>query len=261
MTDLSGRRALVTGGSRGIGFAIADALLSQGASCAVMSRSATTDHDLRARFHPHGDRVHFVAGDVTRQEDCQVAVDAAVELLGGLEILVNCAGRLAGTRPDRAMSAAESDILADFDEKVLGTLRMVRAARVSLAQSGTGRIINIGGAGARQAGNVSSGARNAALVHLSRTLALEVGVDGITVNTIHPGLTLTDTVIGRLNESSGDKPVDELMAKLASKNAIHRLITPEDIAAVATFLASESSGGMTGEVLAVTGGSTDAVYY
>jgi NAD(P)-dependent dehydrogenase (short-subunit alcohol dehydrogenase family) len=261
VSNLSGRRALVTGGSRGIGFAIADALLSDGATCTIMSRSAITDPLVRERFRAHGDRIHFVEGDVTKQEECQAAIDRAVALMGGLEILVNCAGRLAGTRPDRAMSADEADILADFDEKVLGTLRMVRAARAPLSESGTGRVINIGGAGARQAGNISSGARNAALVHLSRSLAMDFGIDGITVNTIHPGLTLTDTVIERLTESSGDKPVDELIAKLASKNAIRRLIKPEDIGAVAAFLASESSGGLTGEVLAVTGGSTDAVYY
>ena len=226
-----------------------------------MSRSAVTDPLLRECFHDDGERTFFVGGDVTKQAECQAAVEEAVSLMGGLEVLVNCAGRLAGTRPDRAMTADEKDILADFDEKVLGTLRMVRASRTALAASRTGRVINIGGAGARQAGNISSGARNAALVHLSRSLALELGVDGITVNTIHPGLTLTDTVVGRLSESSGDTPVDELMAKLASKNAIRRLIQPEDIAEVAAFLASEGSGGLTGEVLAVTGGSTDAVYY
>jgi NAD(P)-dependent dehydrogenase (short-subunit alcohol dehydrogenase family) len=250
----------VTGGSRGIGFAITEALLSEGATCTVLSR-ALLEPLQRERLDAFAERVHYVQGDVTKQEECQGAVDSAVELMGGVEILVNCAGRLAGTRPDRAMSADEADILADFDEKVLGTLRMVRAARTALAQSRSGRVINIGGAGARQAGNISSGARNAALVHLSRSLALDLGVDGITVNTIHPGLTLTDTVIERLSESSGDRPVEELIEKLASKNAIRRLIRPEDIGAVAVFLASASSGGLTGEVLAVTGGSTDAVYY
>ncbi len=261
MSTLSGRRALVTGGSRGIGFAIADALLSQGATCTIMSRTVLIDARVREQFALHDERVHFVNGDVTKQDECQETVDRAASLMGGIEILVNSAGRLAGTMPDRAMTAAESDILADFDEKFLGTLRMVRAARSALAKSGSGRVINIGGAGARQAGNISSGARNAALVHLSRSLALELGVDGITVNTIHPGLTLTDTVLDRFAQSSGDRPVDELIDRLAAKNAIRRMITPEDVAAVAAFLASASSGGLTGEVLAVTGGSTDAVHY
>jgi NAD(P)-dependent dehydrogenase (short-subunit alcohol dehydrogenase family) len=258
VSNLNGRRAIITGGSRGIGRGITQALLEAGATCCVITRSGASGAS------DHGDvksSVHYVAGDITREADCVRAVEESATLLGGLDVVVNCAGRVAGTNPDRVMTALDSDVLADFDEKVLGTLRMARAARTLLAESGSGRIINIGGAGARIAGNVSSGARNAALVHLSRSLALEFGQDGITVNTIHPGVTLTETVMDRLRTSSGERPVEELIKKLGDENAIRRMITPADIGAVAAFLASVASGGMTGEVLAVTGGSNTSVYY
>lgn len=261
MTNLEGRRALITGGSRGIGRAIVEAFLDGGGACAIMCRSEVSGADALRDFESRDASVCLVLGDVTKEDDCRRAATEAAAVLGGLDVLVNCAGRIAGSRPDRAMTALDTDVLSDFDEKVLGTLRMVRAARPFLAASGSGRVINIGGAGARQAGNISSGARNAALVHLSRSLAMELGADGITVNTIHPGITLTSTVRGRLAASSGEESVEDVIEKLGAKNAIRRMITPEDVAAVAAFLASRSSGGLTGEVIAVTGGSNDAVYY
>jgi NAD(P)-dependent dehydrogenase (short-subunit alcohol dehydrogenase family) len=241
--------------------AVVRAFVESGATCVALGRSseraaamlASVDHD----------RVSAIVADVTDQAQCDAAISESTRRLGGLDVLVNCAGRVSGTTPDGPMTADLTDIAADFDAKVLGVLRCVRSARGALASSGSGRIVNVGGDGARVAGNVSSGARNAALVHLTRTLALELGPDGITVNVVQPGATLTDTVRQRLQAAAvgrGEQE-DAVIERLAARNAIRRFVEPADVANVVAFFASIGSAGVTGEAISVTGGSSAAVHY
>jgi NAD(P)-dependent dehydrogenase (short-subunit alcohol dehydrogenase family) len=115
--------------------------------------------------------------------------------------------------------------------------------------------------GARK--NVSSGARNAAIVHLTHSMAMELGEYGITVNAIHPGVVLTETVRHRLAtaaQAAGRDPA-EVRAAAGARSALGRLVEPEEVAAAAIFLASAAASGITSQVIAVSGGSSRAVYY
>jgi NAD(P)-dependent dehydrogenase (short-subunit alcohol dehydrogenase family) len=137
-----------------------------------------------------------------------------------------------------------------------------------MKQAGYGRIINISGGNARTPGNLSGGARNAALVHLSRTLALQFGRDGITVNCIHPGVTRTERTAKVLAEraaKAGTTPEEierqDSLPGAPRSNAIGRMIDAREIAWLAAFLASEKAQAVTGELIAPNGGQGNSVYY
>jgi NAD(P)-dependent dehydrogenase (short-subunit alcohol dehydrogenase family) len=261
---LDGRRVLVTGGARGIGRAIVDAATAEGATCAVICRTAESAEALNSDYDRRGIPIAVAVADVTEDEGCAAAVPHLAALLGGLDVLVNSAARVAGDREDGFFTTAPELMRHDFDEKVVGALRCARAAFPFLRDSGSGRIINIGGEAARQASkNVSSGARNAAIVHLTHSMAMELGEFGITVNAIHPGVVLTDTVRHRLAaaaQAAGRDPAD-VRAAAGARSALGRLVEPGEVAAAAIFLASAAASGITSQVIAVSGGSSRAVYY
>ena len=192
---LQGKHAIVTGGSLGIGKAIARELAREGVDVAIVARTKdgleATARELAAEtgpaHHPAGGRCHQqgAGGSHGRPGRSQ---------LGGLHILVNSGsppgGSAAATGPIETV--VDEDLLHDFNVKYVGALRCARAAIPFLKESGWGRIINISGTNARNAGNLSGGARNASLVHLTKTLAVQLGRIGITVNCVHPGMTRTE---------------------------------------------------------------------
>jgi NAD(P)-dependent dehydrogenase (short-subunit alcohol dehydrogenase family) len=257
---LAGRRVLVTGGSRGIGLAVVEVALRAGARCAVLAR---TDESLRAAAEQVGEIV-TVRADIGDRTRIRPAVDTAAEQLGGLDVLVNAAARVSGREPDGVFTVTPELLLADFAEKIVGYLETARAAHPYLRDSGRGRIVNIGGEAVRLARhNVSSGARNAALVHLTRSLAMEFGPDGIRVNAVHPGVVRTanvDRMLAERSVAAGDPP-EALAAAIARRTAIRRLVEPVDVANTVAFLASDLADGITGEGITVSGGSSAAVHY
>jgi NAD(P)-dependent dehydrogenase (short-subunit alcohol dehydrogenase family) len=261
---LNGRRVLVTGGARGIGRAIVDAASAQGAACGVICRTPRSAEALRSDYDRQGVPVAVAVADVTDDEGCAAAVTGIAGILGGLDVLVNCAARVAGGQDDGFFTTTPELMQHDYDEKVVGALRCARAAFPFLRDSGSGRIVNIGGEAARLARkNVSSGARNAAIVHLTHSMAMELGEYGITVNAIHPGVVLTETVLHRLEaaaHAAGRGPADA-RASAGARSALGRLVEPEEVAAAAIFLASGAASGITSQVIAVSGGSSRAVYY
>ena len=192
---LQGRTAIVAGGSRGIGKAIAKALAREGVDVALVSRNLP---DLEAAADEiageSGRKVVALACDVAKRDDVERTVERAVEALGSLHILVNSGSHPGGspTAVGHIDTIVDEDLLHDFDVKYVGSLRLARAAIPHLRAAGWGRIINISGSNARIPGNLSGGARNTSLVHLTRTLAMQLGRDGITVNCIHPGTTRTE---------------------------------------------------------------------
>ena len=192
---LQGKHAIVTGGSRGIGKAIARELAREGVDVAIVARNKdaleATARELAAETNR---RILPLAADVTSKEQVDRMVAEAAQTLGGLHILVNSGSSPGGstTATGPIDTVVDEDLLQDFNVKYVGALRCSRAVIPFMKQQGWGRIINISGANARNAGNLSGGARNASLVHMTKTLAVQMGRHGITVNCIHPGTTRTE---------------------------------------------------------------------
>ena len=192
---LQGKHAIVTGGSRGIGKAIAREFAREGVDVAIVARNKealeATARELAAETNR---RIVPFAADVTSKEQVDRMVAEAAQQLGGLHILVNSGSAPGGstTATGPIETVIDEDLLEDFNVKYVGALRCSRAVIPFMKHQGWGRIVNISGANARNAGNLSGGARNAGLVHMTKTLAVQLGRHGITVNCIHPGTTRTE---------------------------------------------------------------------
>lgn len=266
---LRGKKALVTGGGRGIGKAIALELAREGVDVAISARSLDQLMITAKEIEGKTDRriVPLVA-DVTSKAAVDGMVRQAVEQLGGVDILVNSAAMPGGSATGPIETLVDEELMYDFDVKYVGALRCARAAIPYMKANKWGRIINISGANARNAGNLSGGARNGALVHFTKTLALHLGRDGITINCIHPGTTRTERTPGLLAERATPLGISveemerrDFAAGSPRGNAIGRMVDAEEIAYLTVFLASERAWAVTGELVVATGGAGQAVYY
>ncbi|MDE0054875.1 MAG: SDR family oxidoreductase [Gammaproteobacteria bacterium] len=268
---LAGKRGVVVGGSRGIGKAIALELAREGVDLVISARTedelARTAREISAAT---GRRVLPMPLDAKDRGRVESAIDDAARELGGLNILINSGSRPGGspTATGRIDTIVDEDFLDDFDTKYMGALRCARAAIPHLKASGWGRIVNISGLNARTAGNMSGGARNASLVHLTRTLALQLGRDGITVNCIHPGATRTErtgVVLEARAKEAGLTPAQVEARDFAQdnprSNSIGRMVDAAEIGYLTVFLCSEKAWAVNGEVIAADGGGSRSVYY
>ena len=268
---LNGKCALVTGGSRGIGKAIALELAKEGVDVAIVARDqdrlAAAAAEIAAAT---GRRIIPFSCDVKDRARVEATIDDAASQLGGLQILVNSGSAPGGSRTavGRIETIVDEDFLDDFNVKYMGTLRCARAAIPHLQASGWGRIVNISGLNARIAGNMSGGARNGSLVHLTKTLAMQLGPDGITVNCIHPGLTRTERTASAMQaraERAGISPAEVEARDYADDspraNSIRRMVDAAEIGYLTVFLCSDKSWAINGEVIAADGGGSTAVYY
>jgi NAD(P)-dependent dehydrogenase (short-subunit alcohol dehydrogenase family) len=266
---LHGKHAIVTGGSRGIGKAIARELAREGVELAIVARSkeqlAATARELADET---GRRIIPLAADVTSKEQVDRMVAEAAQQLGGLHILVNSGSPPGGTATGPIDTIKDEELLQDFDVKYMGALRCARAAIPYLKEQGWGRIINISGTNARTAGNLSGGARNVSLVHFTKTLAVQLGRYGITVNCIHPGTTRTERtprLLAARAAELGITPEEVEQRDFAPDsprgNAICRMVDASEIAYLTAYLASDKAWAITGEVIVANGGVGQAVYY
>jgi len=268
---LKGKHAIVTGGSQGIGKAIARELAREGVDVAIVARKKeqleATAKELSAETKG---RVIALTADVTSREQVEAMVAQAAKQLGGLHILVN-----SGSSPGGSTTAigpietiVDEDLLRDFNVKYMGALRCARAAIPHLKEQGWGRIINISGTNARNAGNLSGGARNTSLVHFTKTLAVQLGRFGITVNCIHPGATRTERTPRLLAARAAELGITPEEAEQRTYapdsprgNAIGRMVDAAEVAYVAAFLASDKAWAVSGELILATGGAGRSVYY
>ena len=268
---LQGKYALVTGGSRGIGKAIARELAREGADVVIASRTMSDlEQTAREIEDETGRRVLPMALDVSQKDQVDRVTAEAAEKLGGLHILVN-SGSYPGGSPGAIgpiETIIDDELLSDFDVKYVGALRCARAAIPFLKEQGWGRIINISGGNARNAGNLSGGARNVSLVHMTKTLSNHLGRYGITVNCIHPGTTRTERTPGLLAARAAQLgiPVEEVEQRdfapdSPRSNAICRMVDASEIGYLTAYLASDKAWAITGEVIAAGGGTGNAVYY
>jgi NAD(P)-dependent dehydrogenase (short-subunit alcohol dehydrogenase family) len=244
---LTGRVAIVTGGSRGIGKAIAGELAREGADVAVCGRNrATIGEAAEALAKDTGRRVIPIVADTTKWDSVTGMVKTVLDQLGRVDVLVNNAATPGGLVSGPLADADEAALLEDIDTKVLGYLRCAKAVAPHMQGRGWGRIVNIGGLSGRRSGNIS-GLRNAAIVHLTKTLSDQLGQHGITVNLVHPGATRTERT-------------DAATEKRAAGNAIRRIVDASEIAQVVTFLASTKAANVTGIAIDASGGSIPVMF-
>jgi NAD(P)-dependent dehydrogenase (short-subunit alcohol dehydrogenase family) len=256
--QLAGRRAIVTGGSRGIGRAVAGALLAEGVQVVIAARDAEVLKSAAAELSATagGATVVPVVTDTGSDDSVRALVESTVAELGGVDILVNNAARPGGAGgPGGVTALSTADAAADFNVKVLGYLRTAQAVAPHFVAQGWGRIINIGGLAARQVGLASGSIRNVGVAALTKTLADELGPHGVTVNVVHPGLTLTADHGGSVVLS------DEQIQAAATRISIGRAVTADEVAAVVTFLASPLAVAVTGESIAAGGGTSGPIHY
>lgn len=245
---LKDRVALVTGGNRGIGLATARLLAQEGAKVMLFAR----DH---AKGESEADSIpnaRFVRGDVTKAQDCQRAVEETVRNFGGLDVLVNCAGIIYRNRTVEATTEDEWD--ATFDVNVKGTFLMCKYAMPALRER-KGSIVNlssyVGLVGFR--GASAYAASKAAIVNLTRSMALDHAREGVRVNAVCPGSVDTE-MIHAAWEMYGD--VEKAQRLWAGKHPIGRIAQPEEVARAILFLAGDGASFITGTALAVDGGLT-----
>ncbi len=262
--QLTGKRAIVTGGSRGIGRAIAHALAAEGADVVIAARGqealqATADEIARET----GARVLAITVDTGDQASVDRLVERTVAEFGGVDILVNSAATpWSAGRPTDFAGTTDDVVREEVEIKVLGYLRTARAVAPHLTAQGWGRIINISGLGARQAKSIAQTIRNVSVSALTKNLADELGPHGVTVTVVHPGTTRTERLVDRLEKRSAAEgvAVADLEAELAT-NSIRRIVDASEVADVVTFLASPRGGAITGDAIAVGGGIPGPVYY
>jgi len=244
---LTGKVAIVTGGSRGIGRAIARELAREGVDVAICARQRQAlDEAAKALSLETGRRIIPIVADTMSSESVAQLVKSTVATLGRVDVLVNNASTPGGMVRGPLADADDKTLLEDIDTKVVGYLRCAKAVAPHMQQRKWGRSVNIGGLSGRRSGNIS-GLRNAAVVHLTKTLADELGAHGITVNLVHPGATRTERT-------------DAETERRAASNAIRRIVDASEIAQVVAFLASVKAANVTGVAIDASGGSIPVMF-
>jgi NAD(P)-dependent dehydrogenase (short-subunit alcohol dehydrogenase family) len=264
--ELKNKRALVTGGSRGIGKAVALALAREGADVALLARDTTRLADAAAAIAAATRRkVVPVAADTT--DDAQVAraiAEAMQRLGGGIDILVNAAAEPGGYATAPTLAEITGDFFQrEMDIKVMGYLRCAREVVPHMKQAGWGRIVNISGLAARQTGNTVGSMRNVAVAAMTKNLADELGPAGIHVTLVHPGLTRTERTAALVEAQARAQGVtaETILKRMADGNSIRHLVDAAEVADVVVFLASPKSIAINGESIAAGGGAPRAIHY
>ena len=249
--QLEGKRAIVTGGSRGIGKAIARQLAQEGVDVVIAARTKEPLRAAAAELSAEtGRRVIPLVADTGDERSVNALVEAAIAELGGIEILVNNAAVPGGISPATKLEQiVDREVLQDIDIKVVGYLRTARALAPHLVAKGWGRIINIGGLAIHKTGRPVATLRNVGVAAITKNLADELGPKGVNVTAVHPGATRTE----RTDPSSE--------RELASSVSIGRIVDASEVAAVVAFLASPRSVAINGDAIPVGGGSRGSIYY
>ncbi len=248
---LSGRHALVTGGTRGIGLAIARRLISDGASVTILGRNAVRAEQMAREIGAAG----FAACDVTDRAEFTEAIAGAESLHGGVSILVNNAGQAESapflkTPPDQFARMLSVNL-----ESIVTACHAVLPGMIA---AGSGRIVNVAStAGLKGYRYVSAYvAAKHAVVGLTRSLALETAEQGVTVNAVCPGFADTDLIrdsVARIREKTGREEAD-IIADMVRDNPQKRLIEPDEVADTVSWLCGTGARSVTGQAVAVAGG-------
>ena len=263
--ELTGKKAIVTGGSRGIGRAVATALAREGVDVAVVGRDApVAEEACRSIAAQTGRTLRTYVADTGRAEDVRDAVARIVADFGRVDILVNCAAMPAGQGPVPSLEdLTDEAVLAEVNVKVVGYLRFAREVAPIMKRNGFGRIVNIAGLAARQTGSIAGSIRNVGVAALTKNLADELGPHGINVTCVHPGLTRTEKTPEAMRYHAGvaGSSPEEIEERFAATTSIRRMVTAEQVADVVAFLCSPRSIAITGDAIAAGGGKAGAIHY
>lgn len=247
---LKKKRAIITGGSRGLGREIARQLAAEGADIAILARdeaSAIAEaSEIQQTFKV---RAAAFAADVGKDEDVSAVVEKAAQLLGGLDILINNAATPGGGKAAAIADVSIEGLLRDINIKTGGFLRMARAVVPHMKAGGWGRIINIGGIAARVSGNYNAGIRCASVSALTKNLADELGGSGISAVAIHPHLLRSDAL------------ADDYQNRIAATTTNGILYEAADVAWLVTMLASPRNVVVNGETIQAGGGYKGVINY
>ncbi len=241
----SGRIAIVTGATRGIGKAIAFHLAKAGVKVAVVGRNSERADNVVSHINEVGGIASKIIGDISSDVECDKIVKQTVDRFGGLDILVNCAGNLTSTKIENITRKEWDSILST---NLSGTFFMTQKAIPYLEKSKAGRVINISSNAGRMGGYANSQAYTASkggIIAITKGIARQLAPRNITVNVVCPGTT--ETEMSQLYD-------EQTMATLVGRIPMGRLGKPEDTAAAVCFFASEEAGFITGAVLDVNGG-------
>jgi NAD(P)-dependent dehydrogenase (short-subunit alcohol dehydrogenase family) len=248
--QLHGKRAIVTGGSRGLGKAIARHLAEEGVDMVVAARGRESLEAAAVELaEATGRRIVAVSADVSSDSSVDALIATAIESLGGVDILINNAAAPGAGKAARIADIDATRMLSDIDVKIGGYLRTARSVVPHMVKNGWGRIINIGGLAAHRTGNYVGALRSAAVTAITKNLADEFGRSGIGAIAIHPGFLRTATADAAAEER----------ARHSTTNG--RLIELSEVAWLVTMLASPKCIAINGETIRAGGGTPGVIYY
>jgi 3-oxoacyl-[acyl-carrier protein] reductase len=256
---MDGRCALITGGSKGIGFAAATNFMRAGASVAIVARRPEVLEEARQALTREGrGKVVAIAADVSKADDCARAFASAENELGRVDVLLNNAG----THSNGPFEAATDAIWQqDFDLKLFSAIRLVRAALPGMKARKWGRIVNVLNSGAKwqRHGSAPTSVTRAAGMALTKVLSNEGAAHNVLVNAVLVGLIQTDQwVRGHAKENKG-RTIDEYLSEMAVRVPMGRIGTAEEFANMVLFLASDAGSYVTGTAINVDGGMCPVV--
>lgn len=257
--------AVVTGGSRGIGKAVARALATEGAHLALIARDlAAAQASAEEIARESGRSVRAYAADTGDDAQVKQAFDRIAADFGRIDMLVNAAAQPGGQKaPPKFAEITQADLDADMHVKVMGYLRCAQAAVPHMLRQGGGRIVHISGLATRSTGTAIGSIRNAAVAALSKNMADELGPQGIVVTCVHPGLTRTEKTPGVIAKQAAAAGIGEaeMADRMGRRNALQRWIDASDVANVVAFLASPLGAPLHGESIGAGGGMPGVIHY
>lgn len=251
---LSGRRAIVTGGSKGIGLAVAEEFAAEGVDVAICARHGDEVEAAAGRIRQAGRKVYAAVADVTDPDQVTAFVAGAAETLGGVDILVNNAG---AARPGSFASLTDEDWRHDLDVKLFSQIRCTRAALPHLRKSPAPRVININAVYAKYPDPAffATTVNRAACLNLTKALAQELGTEAILVNSVNIGFVATPQWSNIRARRAPELSEEEFFAQLASAEVpLGRFGAVDEVSGIVAFLAGDRATYITGATIDVAGG-------
>ncbi|HWL64639.1 MAG TPA: SDR family oxidoreductase [Actinomycetota bacterium] len=251
---LTGKKAIVTGGSKGLGRAIAEELAREGVHLAICSRNQDEIAQAGRELENHGGTVYAAVADVTDNEQVKTFVGNAVAALGGVDVLVNNAGR---ARPGTFQTLTDQDWKEDLDVKLFSMIRCSREVLPHMRERGAGRIVNINAVQAKSPDPkfFATSTNRAATLALTKTLSLELAPDNILVNSVNVGFIATPQWENIHRVRAPELSQEEFFEVMAADEVpLGRFGRPEEVAGVVAFLCSDRASYMTGASIDVAGG-------